>query len=196
MTLTITDAEPDTSAADEVTKKINAIGEVTLESEAAILEARAAYDALEEEQKNYVTEETLKVLTDAESRLTELKEAEAQKKADQEAAAAVTEQINAIGEVTLESEAVIQAARAAYEGLTEAQREYVTEETLKALTDAENVLAQLKKEASDKELAKAVEAAIAEIGEVTLEKENLIVAIRANYDALTEEQKAYIEEES
>lgn len=194
--MTITDAEPDTSAADEVTKKINAIGEVTLESEAAILEARAAYDALEEEQKNYVTEETLKVLTDAESRLTELKEAEAQKKADQEAAAAVTEQINAIGEVTLESEAVIQAARAAYEGLTEAQREYVTEETLKALTDAENVLAQLKKEASDKELAKAVEAAIAEIGEVTLEKENLIVAIRANYDALTEEQKAYIEEES
>ena len=43
----------------------------------------------------------------------------------------MTKQIEAIGEVTLDKEAAVQAARAAYDGLTEAQKKYVSEAVLK-----------------------------------------------------------------
>ena len=55
----------------EVEKKIDAIGEVTLDSEAAIAEARAAYDALTPEQQAQVS--NYEKLTAAEARLAELK---------------------------------------------------------------------------------------------------------------------------
>ncbi|MBR0487846.1 MAG: InlB B-repeat-containing protein [Treponema sp.] len=61
-------------AADAVIAKINAIGtvEYTSESKAKIDEARTAYDALTEAQKALVPEETLALLTAAESAYTEL----------------------------------------------------------------------------------------------------------------------------
>ena len=86
---------------NDVIEKINAIGEVTLGSEEAITAARAAYEALTEAQQAQVT--NYDKLTAAEARLTDLK-----------AAKAVDEKIDAIGEVTLESESAIDAARAAY----------------------------------------------------------------------------------
>ncbi len=55
----------------EVTTKIHAIGEVTLDSEAAIAEARAAYDALTPEQQEKIS--NYEKLTAAEARLAELK---------------------------------------------------------------------------------------------------------------------------
>lgn len=55
------------SQAESAVEKINAIGEVTLNSREAIAKARAAYDALLEDQKQYVSEEILKILTDAEA---------------------------------------------------------------------------------------------------------------------------------
>ena len=55
----------------EVEEKIDAIGEVTLDSEAAIAEARAAYDALTPEQQAQVS--NYEKLTAAEARLAELK---------------------------------------------------------------------------------------------------------------------------
>ena len=55
----------------EVEKKIDAIGEVTLDSEAAIAEARAAYDALTPEQQEKIS--NYEKLTAAEARLAELK---------------------------------------------------------------------------------------------------------------------------
>ncbi|MBQ0058965.1 MAG: cell wall-binding repeat-containing protein [Lachnospiraceae bacterium] len=56
----------DKAAADAVIEKINAIGEVTLESGDAITAAREAYDALTNDQKSLIPAETVKVLTDAE----------------------------------------------------------------------------------------------------------------------------------
>lgn len=56
-----------------VIDKIDAIGEVTLESEGAIAEAREAYDGLDDGLKAAVT--NYSVLLDAESRLAELKQA-------------------------------------------------------------------------------------------------------------------------
>ena len=64
-----TDEEVNQMAADEVITKINAIGtvEYTDACKALIDAAREAYDALTDAQKALVSEETLKVLTDAEA---------------------------------------------------------------------------------------------------------------------------------
>ena len=155
---------------NDVIEKIDAIGEVTLESEEAITAARAAYEALTEAQKAQVT--NYDKLTAAEARLADLK-----------AAKAVDDMIDAIGEVTLESEEAIAAARAAYEALTEAQKAEV--KSYDKLTAAEARLADLK-------AAKAVDDMIDAIGEVTLESENAIDAARAAYEALTEAQQAEV----
>ncbi len=155
---------------NNVIEKIDAIGEVTLASEEAIAAARAAYEALTEAQKAEVT--NYDKLTAAEARLADLK-----------AAKPVDDMIDAIGEVTLESEDAIAAARAAYEALTEAQKAEV--KSYDKLTAAEARLADLK-------AAKPVDDMIDAIGEVTLESEDAIAAARAAYEALTEAQKAEV----
>ncbi len=160
----------DLKAAKAVDDMIDAIGEVTLESEEAIAAARAAYEALTEAQQAEV--KSYDKLTAAEVRLADLK-----------AAKAVDDQIDAIGEVTLESESAIDAARAAYEALTEAQQAEV--KSYDKLTAAEARLADLK-------AAKAVDDMIDAIGEVTLESEGAIDAARNAYDALTEAQQAEV----
>ena len=65
------EVNPDQEAADAVIELIDAIGEVTLNSEAAITAARAAYDALTDAQKALVTK--LDVLVAAEAALEALK---------------------------------------------------------------------------------------------------------------------------
>ena len=155
---------------NDVIEKIDAIGEVTLASEEAITAARAAYEALTEAQQAQVT--NYDKLTAAEARLADLK-----------AAKAVDDLIDAIGEVTLESEEAIAAARAAYEALTEAQQAEV--KSYDKLTAAEARLADLK-------AAKPVDDMIDAIGEVTLESEDAIAAARAAYEALTEAQQAEV----
>ena len=160
----------DLKAAKPVDDMIDAIGEVTLESEDAIAAARAAYEALTEAQKAEV--KSYDKLTAAEARL-----------ADQKAAKAVDDMIDAIGEVTLESEGAIDAARAAYEALTEAQQAEV--KSYDKLTAAEARLAVLKP-------AKPVEKLIDAIGEVTLGSESAIAAARTAYDNLTEAQQAEV----
>ena len=155
---------------NDVIEKIDAIGEVTLASEEAIVAARAAYEALTEAQQAQVT--NYDKLTAAEARLTDLK-----------AAKAVDDMIDAIGEVTLESEGAIDAARAAYEALTEAQQAEV--KSYDKLIAAEARLAVLKP-------AKPVEKLIDAIGEVTLGSESAIAAARTAYDNLTEAQQAEV----
>ncbi len=105
------------AAADAVVALIDAIGTVTLESKDAIDAARDAYDALTDEQKALVT--NLDVLTAAEA-------AYAQLLADEAAAKAVSDLIDAIGTVTPESKDAIDAARDAYDALTDEQKALVT----------------------------------------------------------------------
>lgn len=66
-----------------------------------------------------------------------------QAEADQAAADAVIEQINAIGTVTKSSKAQIRAASKAYTGLTDAQRARIPASVVKTLTDAEAAYAAL-----------------------------------------------------
>ncbi|MGN0962605.1 MAG: S-layer homology domain-containing protein [Clostridia bacterium] len=107
------------------------------------------------------------------------------------AAEAVDKQIAAIGEVTLESKEAIEAARAAYDALSDEEKALVTKAD--TLTAAEAGLAELEKEAADKAAAKAVDDKIAAIGEVTLDSKEAIEEARAAYDALTDDQKALVE---
>ena len=68
------------------------------------------------------------------------------RRADQAAADAVTEQINSLpaaDALTLEDKAAVEAAREAYEALTDAQKQYVTEETVTALEELENRIQEL-----------------------------------------------------
>ena len=137
----------DLKAADQVSKNITNIGTVTLESEDAIKEARTAYDALTDAQKELVSNKD--VLEKAESTLKELQDAKA---ADVKAAEEVTNKIDAIGDVTLESEDAIKEARTAYDALTDAQKELVSNKDV--LEKAESTLKELK-DAKDADDAKA-----------------------------------------
>ena len=118
----------------------------------------------------------------------------AQEIADKAAAKAVDDLIDAIGDVTLtdDCQAAINAARTAYDALTDAQKALVSK--LDILTDAEAKLAQLKKEAADKAAVDDVIAKIDAIGKVKLDKASKakITAARAAYDALDDELKAQV----
>ena len=106
---------PDDPAVAAVKELIDAIGEVTLDSGDAIDAARTAYDKLPEAKKVLV--DNYEKLTAAEEAYTAL--------VDAAAAKAVDDLIDAIGEVTADSGDAIKAARAAYDALTDTQKELV-----------------------------------------------------------------------
>ena len=128
--------------ADDVIALINEIGNVeyTDECKAKIDAARASYESLDESTKALVT--NYQTLLNAEAKYEELKQA-AIVVADKKAAADVDALINAIGEVTDYSKKnQIEAARKAYDALTETQKGYVT--ALETLTNAETELDKYK----------------------------------------------------
>ena len=167
---------PDDPAVAAVKELIDAIGEVTLDSGDAIDAARAAYDKLPEAKKALV--DNYEKLTAAEEAYTAL--------VDAAAAKAVDDLIDAIGEVTLESGDAIKAARAAYDALTDTQKELV--KNYEELTAAEEAYTNL----VDAAAAKAVDDLIDAIGEVTADSGDAIKAARAAYDALTDTQKELV----
>ncbi|MGI5875169.1 MAG: S-layer homology domain-containing protein [Bacillota bacterium] len=178
----------DQAAADEVKALIDAIGEVTLTKESAIKAARSAYNDLSEDQRALVDNEA--ILAAAENKLLELKGE------DEAVVKAAEDLIAAIGEVSSEKEPAVQKARAAYDALTENQKERVN--NAEVLIAAEKKLAELKAKAAkeDAAAAKAVDDQIAAVGEVTLAKEDAVRAARAAYSALTAEQKKLVENEN
>ena len=115
---------------------------MTLEDEAAIAQARTAYNALTDDQKALVSK--LETLTAAESKLAELKAAAEKEAADK--AAAVNAKIEAIGDVGLDDEAAIAEVRAAYNALTDDQKKLVDET---ALVAAEKAYEQLVKDTTN-----------------------------------------------
>lgn len=125
---------------------------------------------------------------------------------NQDAVDAVKELINAIGKVELveNSKALIDAARKAYDALTEDQKKLILAEELKVLTDAEATYDALdaaakaeaeKKEKEDAAKADAVKKAIAAIGKVDASEDSKakVEAARKAYAALTEDQKKLVD---
>ena len=167
---------PDDPAVAAVKELIDAIGEVTLDSGDAIDAARTAYDKLPEAKKALV--DNYEKLTAAEETYTAL--------VDAAAAKAVDDLIDAIGEVTADSGDAIKAARAAYDALTDTQKELV--KNYEKLTAAEEAYTAL----VDAAAAQAVDDLIDAIGEVTADSGDAIKAARAAYDALTDTQKELV----
>lgn len=112
-------------AADTVTAMITALTDTSSAEDVAA--ARAAYEALTTDQKALVSAETLALLEAQETRL------------DEEAADAVSDMIDALTDESTAAE--VQAAREAYDALTEAQKELVDAETLAKLEEQEERIA-------------------------------------------------------
>lgn len=174
----------DHAAANDVIEKISSIGTVLYadETKAKLDEARGAYDALSDAQKTLVT--NYQTLTDAE-------ELYASFVLDDEVANNVDDLINAIGDVVYieECKAKIDAARAAYDELTERQKEFVL--NYNALTVKERQYANL---AEDYAAAASVEDLINAIGEVvyTKESEEKIKNAKSAYKTLTEARRVLV----
>lgn len=109
-------------AADTVTAMIAALTDSS--SAADVAAARAAYEALTTDQKALISAETLAALEEQEDRL------------DEEAADAVTDMIEALTDESTATE--VEAARQAYDALTETQKAYISVETLALLEEQED----------------------------------------------------------
>lgn len=167
---------------NNVINLIAKIGPVTLDSNADITSARAAYDNLSDEEQERV--ENYGVLQDAEDDYKALIEAAEQEVIDRHAAAGVDKLITEIGEVTLNSGAAIDAAKAAYAGLTETQKGYV--KLYDDLLEKEDIYNGL---VTDKKAVDSVIEAIDRIGTVEYEDATLdrIEAAQLAYDNLRED---------
>ncbi len=113
---------------------------------------------------------------------------------DNQAAQAVVDMISLLNVQTLDDEADVLAARNAYNDLTDAQKQLVS--NLDRLQAAEEAIEQLKVEAenlaADKAAAKAVDDIIEALDVKSLDDEPAVIAAREVYEALTESQKGYI----
>lgn len=177
----------DKAAVENAVQKINAIGKVeyTSDCKVKIDEARNTYNALTATQKALVT--NYAVLTEAEAKYAELK-----------AVNKATDAINAIGTVgfTTECKAKIDAARNAYDALTDLQKAQIN--NYKTLTSAEAEYAELKAAAdlaaADQAAADAVIAKIGAIGTVdnTDASKAKIDVARNAYNALSYKQKSLV----
>ncbi len=179
---------PKRNAAKDVTVLIRALpATISLGDEQAANDAKAAYDAVDPAYQSVVI--GVDKLNAAVARIAELKENAASQE-DTAAAAAVDSKIEAIGTVTVDSEAAITEARAAYDALTDTQKGLVTK--LNTLIAAEEALVAAKKYAADKAAADAVSAKIAAlptVDTVAVEDEAAVKEVEAAYNALTTDQK-------
>lgn len=136
-------------AAEAVVQTINSLGEVTLESKDAVVNARNQYNALDGTAKGYVS--NYSQLEAAEARIGQL---EAEAAADQQAQAEAQPVIDAINqlagqEITLDMKGNIKNIRNQYNSLSDAARGKVTNYSV--LEDAERKLEELEKEEQKKE---------------------------------------------
>ncbi len=150
-------------AVEEAAGKIDALPDasaVTAADEEAIVAARAAYDALTEEQKAAVDDTKLKA---AEAALKTIK--------DNAAADNVKGLINdlpAADKVTTADKDKIDAAKAAYDALTEDQKALIDADTVKKLNDAKTALGDAQKAADDAARKAAAEAKAKKVKTVTV----------------------------
>ena len=145
---TLGGADQDAKAAAAVTALINALPAaniITLDDKDNVTAARTAYDSLDDDQKGLIDADFLTKLTNAEGAIKTLEDGAAAEKADEAAAKAVTDKINALpATVTLSDETAVVAARTAYNALTDTQKTKVSASVLAKLTAAESTVAALK----------------------------------------------------
>lgn len=183
--------EADIAAAQKVDNLIkNLPSPLKLADEDKVNNARTAYSNLTADQKRYVTKE--EALRAAENEIVRLK-AEAQKQAKINA---VISAIDAIPEnLTLSDKSIVEAARTAYNTLTDSQKKKVV--NINKLTKAENTIDALE---AQKNASKADRAAAQKVidliddlpKETNLADKSTIEAARAAYEKLTNKQKKLV----
>ncbi len=181
----------DTAAADVVESIIAKLADITgiSELESEIANAETAYAGLTDDQKKLV--DNYSAIAEAKAAL-ENKKAEA----DKAAADAAIAKINAIETVvyTSESKAKIDAARSAYDGLSDAQKTYVEAQYVTTLKDAEAEYKRLEEEAKNQKAAQEVTNVINALGTVTVADGDKITAAEKAYADLSPAQKALVNE--
>lgn len=181
----------DKAAADAVTEKLNALPseeDVMFQDEAVLKQAREAYDALSEDQKKFVSGEAYDKLEKAEQKLKALKEE----------AEAVTKQIQelpAVGDLKLEDAEKVSLARNAYDALNADQKRQLTESgVVDTLLTAENQISLLEREKEEAEKVAQQINSLPEVKDLKLADKTAVEAARKAYDALSDNQKAMIED--
>ena len=124
----------------ELIEALPAVDDLTAADAEQVQEARDAYDALNNDQKQQLTESgLLSDLLVAENQIGWLQK-------DAEAAKKVTDRINslpAVKDLRLSDKTAVEAARYAYDNLSDEQKQYVSEDTLKALEEREAEIKRL-----------------------------------------------------
>lgn len=184
------------NAVEEVNKKLNdlpAADEILFVDQTAIEEAREAYEALDdlkENLKDQVSAEALAKLVAAEERLNTLQE-------EVNHVAELIDALPPVDDLTVDHADQVQAAREAYNALNNDQKHQLTDSgVLSELLMAENQMSWLMKDA---EAAKKVTDRINSlptVKDLRLSDKAAVEAARYAYDYLSEEQKAYVSEDT
>ncbi len=161
--------ETEQKEVDYVTSAISDIGEVNIDSASKIAKAEKLYHELSKKCQRHVTNH--KELIEARETFDDYKATETGKVIDQ------------IGDVTLDSDAIIDKARKSYNALSEEQKKLV--KNYEYLTSAIEKITDLK--------IQDTKSKITDIGTVSLESGNMIKEARASYDKLTDDEKSQIE---
>lgn len=152
----------------KVVKVINEIGEVKLNSSYKIKRAEKLYNDLSRKcQRKVENRKELKL---------------ARKEYDQLKAKETIELINQLGEISLENRQRVEKAQKSYRLLSDDQKKLVN--NYEKLKSSEKKLRELKIE--------DVNLKIAELGTITLESEEMILAARKAYEELSEDEKKEI----
>lgn len=155
--------------------------EVNLSDRSHVEAVRAAYDCLTEEQK---------AIADGESNVNISKLRGAERGLDLWDAKEVSNLILSLpspDDITALDRADVEAARAAYDGLTKEQQLMVDGTTLKVLRDAERALVQL----DSKNVMNAIDDLPAAV-DVRITDKDKITSVRGSYDALSDDQKTLV----
>ena len=181
----------DKAAADAVTEKLNALPseeDVMFQDEAVLKQAREAYEQLDDTQKALVSNEAYDKLEKAEKKLEALK-------AEVEAVTKQIQELPAVGDLTLEDEEKVALARSAYDALNADQKRQLTESSvLDTLLTAENQISLLEREKEEAEKVAQQINSLPEVKDLKLADKTAVEAARKAYDALSDNQKAMIED--
>ena len=189
------------AAAEKKIKALPKVDKIDYTDKEEIEEARAAYEALTDDQKALVT--NLETLTAAEDAL---KAALESVKEQETSAETVVDMINDLPETIVhdhdnkDDQKTIAAAREAYDALDKIGRGFVSKDTLKKLTTAEKALKKLvSQDTKDEKAAAKVIAKIEKLPaaeDVIVKNKSAISAARKAYDKLNENAKKYADDDA
>ena len=158
------------------------------QDEAVLKQAREAYEQLDDTQKALVSNEAYDKLEKAEKKLEALK-------AEVEAVTKQIQELPAVGDLTLEDEEKVALARSAYDALNADQKRQLTESgVLDTLLTAENQISLLEREKEEAEKVAQQINSLPEVKDLKLADKTAVEAARKAYDALSDNQKAMIED--